>query len=289
VSVADEVVSWVDPDGAVTPLSDQGSARVSYELGGRFMPPVSFIEDDVPRQDGARLREVRVAPREVVVPIAVVGADQTEVRTTLRSLMRAFNPKRGNGKLRVTAPDGTVRDLTCRYSQGLEIEEKFEKFVGWQRAVVVLRAVDPYWYDTAATSTTYTVETPEPFFPIFPLKLNSDTVLGTQTIDNTGDVEAFPVWTVHGPCTSITLSNSTTGQTIDLPVALTAAQTVTIDTRPFRKTVSRDDGTNLYGSLSTSSSLWVLPVGLSTIVAELPGATVDSYVTLTYSRRWLSP
>jgi phage-related protein len=287
--VADEIITWVDPDGAETVLSDQGTARVSYEMAGRFMPPVSFIEDDIPAQDGARLRAVRVRPREVTVPVAVVGADQTEVRTTLRTLMRTLNPKRGDGRLRVTGPDGTVRDLTCRYSQGLEISEQFEKFVGWQRAVLVLRAVDPYWYDTAATSTTYTVETPEPFFPIFPLKLNSDTVLGTQTVDNTGDVEAFPVWTVHGPCTSITLANSTTGQTIDLPITLTSTQVVTIDTRPFRKTVRRDDGTNLYGSLSTSSALWVLPTGLSTITVELPGATVDSYVTLTYSRRWLSP
>jgi hypothetical protein len=287
--VADEIITWVDPDGAETVLSDQGTARVSYEMAGRFMPPVSFIEDDVPQHDGARLREVRVAPREVVVPVAVVGADQAEVRTTLRSLLRLLNPKRGNGRLRVTAPDGTVRDLTCRYSQGLEIEEKFEKFVGWQRAVVVLRAVDPFWYDTAPTSATYTTGSQTTFFPFFPLVLNSDTVFGTQVIDNTGDVEAFPVWTVHGPCSSITLTNTTTGEVTDLPVALTASQVVTIDTRPFRKTVTRDDGTNLYGSLTTASVLWNLPTGLSTITVELPGADVDSYVTLVFSRRWLSP
>lgn len=287
--MADEVVSWVDSDGVVTVLSDQATTRVSYELSGRFMPPVSFIEDDVPQYDGARLRELRIRPREVVVPIAVVGADQTEVRATLRSLMRLFNPKRGNGTLRVTGPDGTVRDLTCRYSQGLEIAEQFEKFVGWQRAVVVLRAVDPYWYDTSATSATYTTGTSTTFFPFFPMVLNSETVFGTQSVDNTGDVEAFPVWTVAGPCSSVTLTNSTSGEVISLPVVLTAGQVLTIDTRPFRKTVTRNDGTNLYGSLSTASSLWNLPTGMSTITVELPGASSASYVTLTYSRRWLSP
>lgn len=287
--MADEIITWVDSDGTATVLSDAAATRVSYELAGRFMPPVSFIEDDVPGMDGARLREVRVRPRDVTIPVAVVGADQTEVRTTLRSLMRMFNPKRGDGKLRVTGPDGTVRDLTCRYSQGLEVEERFEKFVGWQRAVVVLRAVDPYWYDTSSTSATYTLGASTTFFPFFPLVLNSDTVLGTQTIDNTGDVEAFPVWTVHGPCSSIKLTNTTTDEVIDLPVTLTATQTVTVDTRPFRKTVVRDDGTNLYGSLTTASALWDLPTGLSTITVSLPGATADSYVTLTYSRRWLSP
>lgn len=287
--MADEVISWIAPDGAVTVLSDQGTARASYEFSGRFMPPVAFIEDDVPQHDGARLREVRVRPREVVIPVAVVGADQSEVRTTLRDLLRAFNPKRGNGKLRVVGPDGTTRDLTCRYSQGLEVEERFEKFVGWQRAVVVLRAVDPYWYDTSATSATYTTGASTTFFPMFPMVLNSDTVFGTQSIDNTGDVEAFPIWTVHGPCSSITLTNTSTGEAISLPIALTSAQVVTIDTRPFRKTVTRDDGTNLYGSLSTASVLWSLPTGPSTIEVELPDATTDSYVTLTYSRRWLSP
>lgn len=287
--MADEVISWVEPDGTVTVLSDAATTRVSYEFSGRFMPPVAFIEDDVPQMDGGRLRDVRVRPRDVTVPVAVVGADQTEVRTTLRSILRKFNPKRGDGKLRVTGPDGTVRDLTCRYSQGLEIEERFEKFVGWQRAVVVLRAFDPYWYDTSATSATYTLGTSTAFFPFFPLVLNSDTVFGTQVVDNTGDVEAFPVWTVHGPCSSITLTNTTTGEVIDLPVVLTNAQTVTIDTRPFRKTVTRDDGTNLYGSLTTASALWDLPTGRSTITVSLPGATSESYVTLTYSRRWLAP
>lgn len=286
--MVDEVLSWVDPDGTVTVLND-GSLEVGWDMQGRYMPPVDYIEDDVPGHAGARLREVRVRPREVALPVDVFVTDTAALRVLMRTLMRTFNPQRGPGKLRIRSADGTTRDLNCRYRQGLELQEQYEAAHGVQRTVIVLRAVDPFWYDTAPTSTTYTLGAATKWFPIFPLTLGSDTVFGTQTINNTGDVETFPVWTVHGPCTSLVLNNTTTGDTIELPITLTAAQTVTIDTRPFRKTVTRDDGTNLYGSLTTTSVLWALPIGLSTITVDLPGAGVESYVTLVYSRRWLSP
>jgi phage-related protein len=290
--MADEVLSWVDPAGVVTVLTDQPDIEVEWGLLGRFMPPSAMVEDDAPGQAGSLLRQVRVRPREVTLPVTVFGADFTELRTRMRSWLRLFDPTRGDGRLRATAPDGAVRELTCRYTTGLEGLETFEHGFGHARMVLVLRAHDPFWYDTAPQSQTYTTGAQPVFFsdPFFGSpKLASDTILGTQTVSNGGDVEAWPVWTVHGPASSITLSNDTTGQTVDLPVTLTAAQTVVIDTRPFRKTVLRDDGTNLYGSLSNTSSLWSLPTGDSTVTISLPGATSESYVTLVYARRWLSP
>lgn len=289
-----DTLAYVDPDGAVTPLTGQPDLDVHWALGvtGRFMPPISRVEDTVYAQAGARLRSVRVDAREVNLPLTVIGVDELAVRSKLRALIRTLNPQRGDGRLRVTAADGTVRELTCRYSEGMEGQEsRSDSGAVFQRAVLTLRAADPYWYDVAQQSQTYTAGQAGLFFasPFFGLRLSSESVLGSQVVINDGDVETWPVWTVHGPCTSITLSNDTTGETIMLPVTLTAAQTVTIDTRPFKKTVRRDDGTNLYGSLSAMSSLWSLPLGGSTVTISLPGATVDSYVTLNYARRWLSP
>lgn len=287
-------LSFVAPDGAVTPLTRQPDLEVHWALGvtGRFMPPVEHVEDPVYGQAGTRLRAVSVAARDVNLPLTIIGDDETAVRSRLRTLVRMFNPQRGDGRLRVTAADGTVRELVCRYFEGMEgRESRDEMGQTFQRAVLVLRAADPYWYDTAPQSQTYTTGQAGSFLgsPFFGLRLNSETIFGSQVVANDGDVETWPVWTVHGPCTSITLSNDTTGQTISLPITLTATQTVTIDTRPFRKTITRDDGTNLYGSLTAASALWSLPVGDSTVTISLPGATTDSYVTLNYARRWLTP
>lgn len=288
-------LSFIAPDGTETVLTRQPDLEVHWALGvtGRFMPPVVRTEDEAHGQDGVRLREVRFGPKDVNLPVTVIGVDEQAVRAKLRSLARTLNPKRGDGRLRVTSVDGTVREITCRYNSGMEGREaRGDMGKVFQRAVLVLRADDPYWYDTAPQSQTYTTGAPRPFFanPFFgsPL-LNSETIIGTQVVANDGDEETWPVWTVHGPCTSITLRNDTTGETIVLPIALTAAQTVTIDTRPFRKTVVRDDGTNLFGQLDTASTLWSLPLGDSTVSISLPGATIDSYVTLNYARRWLTP
>jgi hypothetical protein len=289
-----DTLDYVAPDGTVTRLTGQPDLDVHWALGvtGRFMPPINRVEDRLFGQAGARLRAVRVDAREVNLPLTVIGTNELAVRAKLRALIRTLNPQRGDGRLRVTAVDGTVRELTCRYSDGMEgRESRSDTGAVFQRAVLVLRAADPYWYDTDQQSQTYRAGQAGMFFasPFFGLRLSSESVFGSQVVANDGDVETWPVWTVHGPCTSITLSNDTTGETISLPITLTATQTVTIDTRPFRKTVRRDDGTNLYGSLSATSSLWALPLGDSTVTISLPGATADSYVTLNYARRWLTP
>lgn len=288
--MVEEVLTWISPDGVETVLNG-GAFDVGWDMQGRYMPPIEFVEDDVPSQDGSRLRQIRVRPRELAIPIDVLVASLEALRPVMRALVKTFSPARGDGRLRILSADGVSRELTCRYRQGLELQEEFRAVLGQQRAVVVFRAVDPYWYDAAPTSRSFRASTPVNFLgdPFLPIKLSSDSVLGTQTVVNDGDVEAWPMWTVAGPATSVLLENVTTGQQIDLPITLIAAQSVVIDTRPFRKTVRRNDGSNLYGSLTATSSLWPLGEGSTQIRTTVGGSTSDTFVTLVYSRRYLTP
>lgn len=288
-----ERLQFIDPAGTVTELSDLPGVRALGDTG-LDMPAVTMVEDTVPGQAGSRLRQVRIAARDAVLPFHLNAASDAALRDLLRTLARRLDPQRGDGKLRHTAIDGSMRELTCRYSGGLEgARTNGQAGPTFRKGALLFRAHDPYWYDTAGQSQTYTTGAQPVFFsdPFFGSpKLASDTVLGTQTISNAGDVEAWPVWTLKGPASSpIVLQNDTTGQEIRLAVTLTAAQSVVIDARPFRKTVRRDDGTNLFGSLDPTSALWSLPQGDSTVTISLPGATADSFVTLNYARRWLSP
>jgi hypothetical protein len=286
-----ELLSFISPDGTVTDLKSLPGVRALGDRG-LDMPPFTMVEDSVPRQAGVRLREVNTGARDVTVLFFLEQGSEDALRTFLRGLARRFDPIRGDGRLRHVAGDGTTRDLVCRYIEGLAGSRvRGEAGPNYRRGALVFRAADPYWYDTAQQSQTYTTGTVQAFLSttFLPLAIGSDRVFGTQTVTNDGDVEAWPVWTVHGPATSVVLHNTTTGQVIDLPVALTADQSVVIDTRPFRKTARRNDGANLYGSLTTDSSLWPLPLGGSTVTIEMPGASGDSYVTLNYSRRWFGP
>lgn len=285
-----ERLQYVDSAGSVLELSDLPGVRALGD-SGLEMPPVSMVEDVVPGHSGARLRDIQIGPRDAVLPFYMEQGSDTALRDLLRSLARRLNPQRGQGRLRHIATDGTSRELICRYAGGLEGSRVMrDAGPNWRKGALMFRAHDPFWYDTAPISSTFTTGAQATLLgdPFLPIKLASDTVLGEQTVVNDGDVETWPVWTISGPATSILLENVTTGQKIDLPVALTAAQSIVIDTRPFRKTVKRDDGTNLYGSLTVASSLWALGEGSTVIRATIPGSTGDTFVTLVYSRRWLS-
>lgn len=284
-----DLLEWVDAAGIITPLTDQQTLDVEWGITGRFMPPIEHVEDDVPQQDGSRLRLVRVRPRDVPLKLSVLGDDEQHLRTLLRQLVALFSPSRGDGRLRATRADGTARELRCRYKGGLDaLSEDFESSYGWQRAVLVLRAHDPYWYDTVARSITYRPGAPQPFFP--DLAINSDRIIGTQTVVNDGDVDAWPVWTVHGAASRFHTNNDTTGRSLQLSTALTAAQSAVADTRPFVKTVRRDDGTNLFAVASQPpSSLWPLIPGDNQVSIVLPDTSPESYVTLDFFRRWWTP
>lgn len=292
--MAGEVLTWVEPDGTTHALNYATAGiglRKEGSIGrnGAFMPPVAFVEDLVPNQAGSRLRAVRIRPREVDLPIYCEAADEATLRTTLRSILGWFDPQRGDGTFRVQAPGGDVRQLVCRYAGGLEMVESGQQGgVTWQQFVLILRAVDPYWYAPNAISKTYLLATATTsFFPIFPLRLSGSTVFADDSVVNGGDVEAWPVWTVVGPGSSIYLRNLTTGQFINVNTTLATGEILTVDTRPGKKSIKKSDGTNLFGSMSSDSAMWSFARGTTAIRVEMASSTVDSSVSYSYFPRYL--
>lgn len=283
-----DVISWVDADGTVTQLNDAADTEVGWEVQGRGMPPIRIRSDEVAEQDGSRLRLVRYGTREVSIPLDVFTASPSALRTAVRTLERLFDPKRGDGSLRVLSPDGSTRDLVCRYVGGLELQEAYEGAFGVQRTVLVFRAFDPLWRDASTTSVTFAPDTATAFFPILPLRLSSSEVYSDASIDNSGDAEAWPMWTITGPGDSPVLRNLTTDEVIDLTgLTLGAGESVVIDTAPGAKTVRSGTGSNLFSSLSSTSTLWSLAQGINSVRVELSGVTAATSVVLSYRRRWL--
>lgn len=287
-------LAWVQPDGAAFVITGQPDLDVHWALGvdGRFMPPVELVTDRIPGQPGARLREVQVREREVTLPLTVFGTDEVTLRQRVRELLRQFDPTRGPGILRSTAVDGTMRELPCTYKHGLQGRE-FAGETGrrWQRMVLVLEAHDPFWQDTNPTEVSYTVASRAPFLSaqFLPMRLTSDTLLGEQLLTNNGDRTAYPVFTIVGPADSFTLTNDTTGEELTYEAPLAIGEVLTIDTRPFRRTVRLGDGTNRYAQLALGSTLWHLQPGPNTVRLDLTGSTDDSYVTVSFRQLWLAP
>ncbi|PWK81736.1 tail protein [Lentzea atacamensis] len=280
-----ESTQWVDADGATLDLD------VDWDVQGRGMPPLMYETELVPEQPGERLRAVRHGAREFVLRLWITGASEAAMWTAVRDTISRMDPARGDGKIRVTTVVGDQREITCRVQSGLELSERLNDTSGpeVQRAAVVFRASDPYWYDLSDTVETWQLDPDSAtWFPIFPLRLASSEVFTDATVTNTGDVEAWPVWTITGPGSSIILRNLTTGKLLSLgALALTSSQVVTIDTRPGKKTITLNDGTNLFSYRTADSSLWSLRRGANAVRIEMSSATAASSVQLARKHRYL--
>lgn len=278
-------LSWIDANGIEHPFTNE--LVVLQGKQGFHMPPVSFVEETVPFQAGTRLRDTRIEAREIDVPLLIKSDSPTILRQKVRECLRMFNP-RHTGRIKVVAPDGSQRELECRYSSGFEGNESRDaKGLYWQTVVLVFRAFDPFWYDTSTVVETFTTGEPATFFPFFPLRLSSSTVFADTSIDNQGDVESWPEWIIKGPGEDITLRNFSTGETLRLFTSLQIGESITIDTKPGKKTIKKNDGTNMYATLSDASSLWALQDGVNNIRIEMSNATTDSSVQLSYKPRYL--
>jgi phage-related protein len=282
-----ETISWIDATGIEHILTEQEDIDILIGPKGRFMPSIEISEEEVPFEHGSRPRNVKVKAREVDLPVEIYGITPLEIRQKLRKLTRIFNPLQGDGKLQSVGFDGTRRELVCRYIGGLEIEEQGRL---QQKFVLVLKAFDPFWYDTITQVKTFTPGQPATFFPVFPMRLTSSSVFADDTVDNDGDVETPPEWIITGPGENITLRNLTTGEILHLEnLSLQAGESVTINTKRKNKSVKKNDGTNLFHTLSDDSSLWSFREGQNNIRIEMSNSTSQSSVQLSYRNRYWGP
>ena len=81
----------------------------------------------------------------------------------------------------------------------------------------------------------------------------------------------------------------TEGAPADAFYVLLGGESVTIDTRPGAKTVTKQDGSSLFGQLAFPPQLWSLAQGSNSVRIEFTGASASaSAVTLSYFKRYLS-
>jgi phage-related protein len=285
--MATKQIIWFDANNNQFNLDSTTGVHIFRSLKGFYMPPFSVTEDEIPFQAGSLLRNIKVSTRELELPVMITGTSNIDFNTKIRNFINAFNPMVNNGKLRVISYDGSQREIYCRYLSGFEMDES----VGgdnWQRAVGVFKAFDPYWYDANTIVQTFNIGTTATFFPFFPLRLTSSTVFADTTINNSGDLETLPTWTINGPGDTIFLRNLTTGEVANINTSLGVGESIVVDTRQGVKTITKNDGTNLYPFLSNDSILWSLRKGSNQVRIEMQNATSNSSVQLNYQNRYWS-
>jgi hypothetical protein len=113
-----------------------------------------------------------------------------------------------------------------------------------------------------------------------------DATFAGSPIQVDGDTQTWPVWTIIGPATSVTLVQESNGKRLELVGDINDGSTVTIDTRPRQQAVYDDSGQNLMGRLSPGFSFFPLDPGRNDISVAVAGADAGTAVSLTYVPRW---
>ena len=280
-------MTWEGWNGTVVDLTgDDSGASLGGGVRGLSMPQSQRYASDSPSVAGSRHRGSRATDREVFWPLAVYnGLGSQEWIDWDAAFWRTMHPDKP-GVWTVEQPSGQARSLRLRFigdgnhSVGID-----PSLMGWERYGIELLAEQPFWQG-APIIRSWKAEDPLPFFggPGI-ITISSGSTLANATIDNPGDEAAWPVWTITGPCTSVSVGVA--GRVVEVPFTLAAGEVLTIDTNPAAQTALMADGLERTAELGAADFAAVPPgesVALSTAMAGTGAVSVS--VTPLYRRAW---
>lgn len=283
-------LSWTDRRGRTTLLSDwENGWLLQPGIRGLDLPAFNFYTDESPQIDGNAVRGQRAEAREIFLPIGIFDTDRASFLARKRSFMASLYPKLGLGMLTVAEADGSSRSIEAYYLSGLEGDTGQDSSgLYWQVVGLTFSCPSPYWLGDHVMRT-FSTGASGSFFPVqFPVQVQDSQVLGATTIDNPGDAESFPIWTIHGPATSAVISNNTTGLSFSVTASLGSSDVLVVDTRERVQMAVLNGSTNWWPNLSTTSDLWALEPGENAVSLALVGATSNTVVQVDYQPRYLS-
>ena len=121
-----------------------------------------------------------------------------------------------------------------------------------------------------------------------PFHISRGNTIGSARMLNPGSVDAYPVWTITGPTSSVTVGVGSATITYTAPIL--AGQSVTIDTNPDRRTVLDQDGISRLANLGPVVSFegGKLPANAETPLSlALTGTgSVSATIVPRYFRAW---
>lgn len=282
-------LSWTDVKGRTTLLSDwENGWLLQPGARGFDMPVPDLYRDASPGIDGDAVRGLRALPREIFLPVAFFDTSRAAFTARKRSFMATLNPYLGPGILTVTEANGTARSIGAYYVSGAEGDTGQDSSgMRWQVVGLTFSCPGPYWLGDPV-HLEFNAPASGNFFPILPLVVIDSQVFGDTTIHNLGDAAAFPVWTIHGPATSVEISNTTTGQSFSVTASLGSSDVLVIDARERVQTAVLNGSTNWWPNLSDDSALWSLSPGPNDISLAMVGTTTASSVHVDYQPRFLT-
>lgn len=235
-------MEWVGADGSVWQLTDwaTGVFLDADALEGLHFPQIAPFSSESRAVPGRRLRGWRATARSVFWPVWIFADSSAEWLGRYRDFFNTVHPDRP-GRWTVRA-DGSERhlDLTGVFRTSYAYSRD-PLMAGWGKYGVTFEASQPYWSGKDVERGPWSTAAPVDFFesggsPDFHIMPKA--TFGSATIDNPGDVDAYPVWTAIGPLSALELGVG--GRIIDVPFSVSDGDVLVIDTDPRNQTATLD-------------------------------------------------
>lgn len=262
----------IGSNGDTISLNGAEGIQLTAGLRGTGIAPTSVrIQNSA--GDGGIWRSTRRTQRELDFPITVTAEDRQELEAKLRRIAAALSDRSSAPKLRAVYSDGDgPYEIEVHYTGGAETQFGTEAGLAFCRWPITLTAPDPYWTSVDSESSFLGADPDSrgllPKLAALPVK--SSQVIGQFTVENAGDVDAYPTWTFRGPITEVTVT-AADGKSFAYTAEIAEGDTITVDTKAA--TVIDQDGVNQYANLGASPKLFSIPAGRSIVNVEATGTS----------------
>lgn len=291
---------WVAHDGSRRELSNWKSGVFLTKEGveGLHMPQeTAWVQPQSPVAHGQVYGGGTIDARPVFWPVYLYAdAGSDEWRRLDSEFWSTLLPGR-YGTWRVTTTGGT-RELTVRAADnGGHAYNHDPHRDGWAKYGIALIADDPFWRAEKPVVQEFNSTAPLGFYggaPIgepspgaTPFIISKGNTLDGAEIDNTGDLEAWPVWRVTatvGDLTDIALGVG--DRSVVYPGPITEGSTLTIDTDPLDQQAWLD-GVNVTGQLTGWGFAPIPSGGAAPLSLSMTGVgTVRASIHPRFFRAW---
>lgn len=234
--------------------------------------------------DGAVFRGRRVLSRDIDVPLFIKTEDRDELKATMSQLALILS---GEVTLRFVEDDSLSWFVKAhRIGGGEYVYGQDTTGEDHLMTVITFKAGDPYWSRSEPSSKTLRAASGRGLLDgsLSALRVSGAQAIGSLTLSNPGDADAYPVWEVKGPGSNFVATMN--GQTFAWNGTLSAGKTLTIDT--FTGLVRDSDGLNRYSELAPAPLFWTIPPGTGVASASLANTDATSEIKCTWRpRKWL--
>lgn len=236
---------WVGWDGSEWDMTGtSGPTGLSLLPGVRGIdtpPPTRRQTKSSPAVAGTRHQGTSVLERPVYWPLRVFSDESSQAWIEYDRAFWATLDEDRVGTWRITHPDGTRRELVCRYdstdNQGSDIDPAL---AGWNTYGINLVAEQPYWTGKPVV-VQFEANEPTEFFSTDPdtvVHISEGSTLEGAQLHNPGDVTTAPTWWISG---TESLTVGVGDVTLDVPFEVAEDRLLVVDSAQTAQTAKEVD------------------------------------------------